>query len=183
MNICLYGASSTELDARYLDAAYDLGRRIAAGGHTMVYGGGAQGVMGAAARGVVDGGGALVGIAPTFFKKAPGVLFDECSEFIDTKTMAEHHVDPRAVRVFYAETSERRAVVQNLKRQGVALDTAERDGFAENGTSPRNCCDLNCHNWLLLCAPHCAFFSCSISRPCSASCSACSRTTDLSRHV
>lgn len=45
MNICLYGASSTELDARYLDAAYDLGRRIAAGGHTMVYGGGAQGVM------------------------------------------------------------------------------------------------------------------------------------------
>ena len=56
MNICLYGASSTELDARYLDAAYDLGRRIAAGGHTMVYGGGAQGVMGAAARGVVDGG-------------------------------------------------------------------------------------------------------------------------------
>ena len=89
MNICLYGASSTELDARYLDAAYDLGRRIAAGGHTMVYGGGAQGVMGAAARGVVDGGGALVGIAPTFFKKAPGVLFDGCSEFIDTKTMAE----------------------------------------------------------------------------------------------
>ena len=89
MNICLYGASSTELDARYLDAAYDLGRRIAAGGHTMVYGGGAQGVMGAAARGVVDGGGALVGIAPTFFKKAPSVLFDGCSEFIDTKTMAE----------------------------------------------------------------------------------------------
>ena len=97
--------------------------------------------------------------------------------------VAEHHVDPRAVRVFYAETSERRAVVQNLKRQGVALDAAERDGFAENGTSPRNCCDLNCHNWLLLCAPHCAFFSCSISRPCSASCSACSRTTDLSRRV
>ena len=89
MNICLYGASSTELDARYLDAAYDLGRRIAAGGHTMVYGGGAQGVMGAAARGVVDGGGALVGIAPMFFKRAPGVLFDGCSEFIDTKTMAE----------------------------------------------------------------------------------------------
>ena len=66
MNICLYGASSTELDARYLDAAYDLGRRIAAGGHTMVYGGGAQGVMGAAARGVVDGGGALVGSGGVF---------------------------------------------------------------------------------------------------------------------
>ena len=65
----------------------------------------------------------------------------------------------------------------------ILVGAAERDGFAENGTSPRNCCDLNCHNWLLLCAPHCAFFSCSISRPCSASCSACSRTTDLSRRV
>ena len=76
MNICLYGASSTELDARYLDAAYDLGRRIAAGGHTMVYGGGAQGVMGAAARGVVDGGGALVGIAPP-----PDGQSRECCQF------------------------------------------------------------------------------------------------------
>ena len=55
----------------------------------MVYGGGAQGVMGAAARGVVDGGGTLVGIAPTFFKSAPGVLFDGCTEFIYTETMAE----------------------------------------------------------------------------------------------
>lgn len=89
MNICLYGASSTELDARYLDAAYDLGRRIAAGGHTLVYGGGAQGVMGAAARGAVDGGGAVVGIAPTFFRNAPGVLFDGCTEFVNTQTMAE----------------------------------------------------------------------------------------------
>ena len=89
MNICLYGASSTELDARFLDAAYDLGRRIAAGGHTLVYGGGAQGVMGAAARGVTDGGGRLIGIAPTFFQKAPGVLFDGCTEFLYTETMAE----------------------------------------------------------------------------------------------
>ena len=89
MKICLYGASSTELNRYYLDAAYELGRRIAAGGHTMIYGGGAQGVMGAAACGVTDGGGALVGVAPTFFQSAPGVLFDGCTEFICTQTMAE----------------------------------------------------------------------------------------------
>ena len=89
MNICLYGASSTELDRRYLDAAYDLGCRIAEGGHTMIYGGGAQGVMGAAARGVVEHNGTLIGVAPTFFKRAPGVLFGGCTEFIDTETMAE----------------------------------------------------------------------------------------------
>ena len=45
MNICLYGASSNTLDRVYLDAAYDFGARLAKNGHTLVYGGGAQGVM------------------------------------------------------------------------------------------------------------------------------------------
>ena len=50
MNICLYGASSPEIDPVYLDAAYAFGRLLAQHGHTLVYGGGAQGVMGAAAH-------------------------------------------------------------------------------------------------------------------------------------
>ena len=44
MNICLYGASSPEIDPVYLDAAYAFGRLLAQHGHTLVYGGGAQGV-------------------------------------------------------------------------------------------------------------------------------------------
>ena len=56
MNICLYGASSPEIDPVYLDAAYAFGRLLAQHGHTLVYGGGAQGVMGAAARGAYDSG-------------------------------------------------------------------------------------------------------------------------------
>ena len=50
MNICLYGASSPALDCVYFDAAEEFGRLLAQHGHTLVYGGGAQGVMGAAAR-------------------------------------------------------------------------------------------------------------------------------------
>ena len=88
MNICLYGASSNTLDRVYLDAAYDFGARLAKNGHTLVYGGGAQGVMGAAARGVSDNGGRIIGIAPTFFQ-VDGILFDHCTEFIPTETMAE----------------------------------------------------------------------------------------------
>ena len=88
MNICLYGASSSTLDRVYLDAAYDFGARLAKNGHTLVYGGGAQGVMGAAARGVSDNGGRIIGIAPTFFQ-VNGILFDGCTEFIPTETMAE----------------------------------------------------------------------------------------------
>ena len=46
MNICLYGASSPALDRAYFDAAEEFGRLLAKNGHTLVYGGGAQGVLG-----------------------------------------------------------------------------------------------------------------------------------------
>ena len=88
MNICLYGASSTEIDPDYLDAAYAFGRLLAQHGHTLVYGGGAQGVMGAAARGAYEAGGKITGIAPTFLQ-VDGILFDHCTEFLLTDTMAE----------------------------------------------------------------------------------------------
>ena len=81
MNICLYGASSPALDRAYFDAAEEFGRLLAKNGHTLVYGGGAQGVMGAAARGAADAGGKITGI--------DGILFDRCTEFILTDTMAE----------------------------------------------------------------------------------------------
>ena len=88
MNICMYGASSTDLDRIYYDEAEHLGRRIAARGHGLVFGGGAQGLMGATARGLAAGGGRITGIAPRFFDK-PGILYKECSEFIFTDTMRE----------------------------------------------------------------------------------------------
>ena len=88
MNICMYGASSTDLERIYYDAAEHLGRRIAARGHGLVFGGGAQGLMGATARGLAAGGGLITGIAPRFFDK-PGILYNECSEFIFTDTMRE----------------------------------------------------------------------------------------------
>ena len=88
MNICLYGASSTEIDKSFIDATEILGEKIGNRGHNMVYGGGANGLMGAAARGVVKGGGKVIGVAPSFFQ-VDGVLFDKCAEFIYTETMRE----------------------------------------------------------------------------------------------
>ena len=64
------------------------GRLLAQHGHTLVYGGGAQGVMGAAARGAYEAGGKITGIAPTFLQ-VDGILFDHCTEFLLTDTMAE----------------------------------------------------------------------------------------------
>lgn len=89
MKICLYGASSNEIDERYIEQTEELGRIMAKRGHSLVYGGGAQGLMGAAARGVHEERGKILGIAPTFFREVDGVLFDQCSEFIYTESMRE----------------------------------------------------------------------------------------------
>ena len=88
MNICIYGASSAELEQIYYDKTEELGRMMAKCGHGLVFGGGATGMMGAAARGVDSEDGYILGIAPRFFDK-PGVLYENCSEFIFTETMRE----------------------------------------------------------------------------------------------
>lgn len=88
MYICVYGASSSKIDAVYLDTAYALGAALVQRGHALVYGGGGNGVMGAAARGVHDNNGEIVGVSPSFFK-VDGVLFDCCTEMIYTETMRE----------------------------------------------------------------------------------------------
>ena len=88
MKICMYGASSTELEKIYYEKTEAFGREMAERGHGLVFGGGATGLMGAAVRGVSAAGGYSLGIAPTFFDK-PGILFENCSEFIFTETMRE----------------------------------------------------------------------------------------------
>lgn len=88
MNICVYGASSNAIDEEYIKVTEQLGQKMASRGHTLVYGAGAGGLMGAAARGAYSRGGRIIGIAPTFFE-IDGVLFDKCTEFFPTKTMRE----------------------------------------------------------------------------------------------
>ena len=74
MQICVYGASSQNIDRRYMEAAQALGEEMARRGHDLIFGGGDKGLMGAAARGVKKGGGRITGIAPTFFDQ-PGILY------------------------------------------------------------------------------------------------------------
>lgn len=88
MNICVYGASSNSIDKSYIEAGENLGKMIAENGDTVVYGGGACGMMGAVARGARSAKGNVVGISPAFFK-VDGSLFDDCTEFIYTETMRE----------------------------------------------------------------------------------------------
>lgn len=88
MNICIYGASSVKTSKEYVEATQRLGECLAKDGHSLVFGGGASGLMGAAARGFTAGGGKIIGVAPHFFD-VDGILYDKCTEFIFTETMRE----------------------------------------------------------------------------------------------
>ncbi|MEO8741666.1 MAG: TIGR00730 family Rossman fold protein [Lysobacteraceae bacterium] len=66
MRICVYAASSAHCDPAYHADARVLGRLIAEAGHTLVYGGGAVGSMGAVADGALEAGGEVIGIIPRF---------------------------------------------------------------------------------------------------------------------
>lgn len=88
MNICVFCASSSSIAPEFFDAARELGELIAKNGHTLIFGGGKGGLMGAVASGALEHGGHVTGIAPKFFDE-PGILLkDEC-EFIFTETMSE----------------------------------------------------------------------------------------------
>lgn len=88
MNVCLYGASSNEIDAKYITATEALGEALAQAGHGMVYGAGGCGLMGAAARGMTRHGGYIVGVVPEFLN-VDGILYDRCDEMVYTETMRQ----------------------------------------------------------------------------------------------
>ena len=88
MNITLYGAASDRIDRIYIDRVEELGRVMARRGHTMVFGAGATGLMGAAARGMAAEKGHIVGVTPHFMHTLEPVS-ELCTELIATETMAE----------------------------------------------------------------------------------------------
>lgn len=88
MNITLYGAASDRIDRAYVEGVEALGRAIAKRGHTMVFGAGSTGLMGAAARGMAAEHGHIIGVTPHFMHTLEPVS-DLCTELIATETMAE----------------------------------------------------------------------------------------------
>lgn len=86
MNICIYGSANEEIDITFRNAGVKLGEALGTSGHTLIFGGGASGMMGAVARGVRKVGGQVIGISPEFFN-VDGVLFEDCTKMIYTADM------------------------------------------------------------------------------------------------
>ena len=76
MNICVYCASSENIDKSYLNAGEAFGEALAENGHTLIFGAGKYGVMGAVARGSHRKNGDIIGIVPRVFDRYD-VIFTE----------------------------------------------------------------------------------------------------------
>ena len=90
MKICVFGAASSAIDKKYVELTEKLCESMARRGHELVFGAGASGLMGAAARGTRKGGGKVTGVIPTFFRdETIEAIDDQCDELIFTETMRE----------------------------------------------------------------------------------------------
>lgn len=86
MNICVYGAASKLIDNKYIAVGEELGEKLGERNHTLIFGGGNSGLMGAVVRGITKVGGKSIGISPEFFRP-DGVLSDDCTKTFFTADM------------------------------------------------------------------------------------------------
>lgn len=87
-SVCVYCASSTQIDEKYFRAAKELGTLIAQKGLRLITGAGNMGLMCAVEDAVLAAGGKATGIIPTFMVNE-GWHHTGLSELIETQTMHE----------------------------------------------------------------------------------------------
>jgi uncharacterized protein (TIGR00730 family) len=88
MTICVFASSSSRIDNEYAVAAANLGKLLAKAGIDVVYGGGGIGLMGRLADAVLENGGRITGVIPSFMKDE-GWDHAAVNEMIITTDMGE----------------------------------------------------------------------------------------------
>jgi uncharacterized protein (TIGR00730 family) len=80
-SVCVYGGSNSNSSAKYSDEAFRVGVALAKLGITVYYGGGACGVMGSLADGVMSVGGIIKGVIPQFMVER-GWAYDKVEHIV-----------------------------------------------------------------------------------------------------
>jgi uncharacterized protein (TIGR00730 family) len=88
MTVCVFASSSSRIDNEYAVAASSLGSLLARAGMNVVYGGGGIGLMGKLADSVLENGGVITGVIPSFMKDE-GWDHSRVNEMIVTTDMGE----------------------------------------------------------------------------------------------
>jgi uncharacterized protein (TIGR00730 family) len=88
MTICVFASSSSRINSEYAVAASKLGSLLALAKMDVVYGGGGIGLMGKLADAVLENGGTITGIIPSFMKDE-GWDHSDVNEMIVTPDMGE----------------------------------------------------------------------------------------------
>jgi len=87
-HVAVFCSSSNAIDPSFIPIAEAVGHGLARQGHTLVYGGGDVGLMGAAARSATEEGGTVIGVIPEKLESREG-LYTLADELIITDTMSE----------------------------------------------------------------------------------------------
>ena len=88
MNVAVYCGSKSGSSDNFTEAAKRLGTWLAENGHTLVYGGGNTGLMGAVADAALAAGGEVIGVLPTNVPLIKGRRHEGLTSIIDTPDMA-----------------------------------------------------------------------------------------------
>ena len=85
-NILVFCGAKPGNDKEFTEKAYELGSYMAKNNLRLIYGGGKTGMMGAVADGVLENGGAVIGIIPSFLKDME-IVHPNLTELIEVETM------------------------------------------------------------------------------------------------
>jgi len=88
MTICVFASSSSRINSEYATAASYLGLLLARAKMNVVYGGGGIGLMGKLADAVLENGGMITGVIPSFMKDE-GWNHSDVNEMIITPDLGE----------------------------------------------------------------------------------------------
>ena len=88
MNISVFCGSSKPRNEQIAARACELGRQIALGGHTLLYGGSNLGLMGEVSSGALEAGGTVIAVIPNFFSEEI-INSQKVSQIVRVGSMAE----------------------------------------------------------------------------------------------
>ncbi len=137
LRVCVFCASSEDVDPRFRKVAAELGRGLAASGWELVYGGGNIGLMGEVARAALAAGARVTGVIPERLARRE-IALEDVTELIRTETLRERKAlmdarsDAFVVLPGGIGTLEELVEIVTLKQLGYhnrAIVVVDADGF------------------------------------------------------